>query len=242
MSRSLLTEEVPSFCQRPAHTCAMDVILPCFCKDFLPSLFCASTLPSNAPGLVCLKILLAAGHTPLTSRKLMRLLGICLCLCLLVSGHSLCPHLISPLPSAGATSPLKPFFLRSPASSTLANPMVAFLSSAPFLFHSFYSSRSPLFRESLWWLKLKQRSLPHNGAITSLCFMFFMVLIIWSYLVNFVHLLTGCLRPPHRTGPAGSQMPKWWLNVICLCLFSIFSSLTKILLTGWGFVCLTLWY
>lgn len=119
----LNTEEVPS-CQRPASTCALDLILPCFCKDLLPSLFCMSnSSSSNAPGWFVLKILLQL-HTPF--EQSLGLKGDH-CLSLLACPHSLCPHLISPLPLAGTTSPLKLLFLRSSASSMLANPMVAFL-------------------------------------------------------------------------------------------------------------------
>lgn len=199
----LNTEEVPS-CQRPASTCALDLILPCFCKDLLPSLFCMSnSSSSNAPGWFVLKILLQL-HTPFEQKlgSEGRSLSVSACLSAFTMSP---PHQPTPIGRRHVSTEtsfskiISEFYAGKPNGCFLA-----FSCFTPFI----HSDCLSLERTSLMTEAETAPPFSHNGAITSLCFIFFMVLIIWIYLVNFfVHLLTGCLRLPPRTGPGRSQMP-----------------------------------
>lgn len=71
---------------------------------------------------------------------------------------------------------------------------------------------------------------PHNGAMTSLCFIVFIAFIIWIYSVHlFVHLLTVHLMSSPRTVPGTSQMlNEYLLSDRHNAVFRIFSALQQL--------------
>lgn len=120
-------------------------ILPCFCKDFLPSLSARFELSSsNAPGWFVLKSSCSCAH-PLTSRKLASEGDRCLVSACLSAFTLSPPH--QPTPIGRCHFSTETVFSMI-TSEVLRWQTQWLLSPAPFLFH-FYSSRSPLQRAPL---------------------------------------------------------------------------------------------